>query len=496
MRVSIAFRVVAVYLSMSVITLGLAGILTNQAIRGYVMNSTRNTLLEDSHEIISKFKEYSNYYLHHENNLNLSELTVAAQNVNNEYVIVDTYGQILWGTFSAKDFFLLNKIQITLNKVVDGHIESGVYPAVNPVYEYVAVPFIFSTSESIPALRAGMPKIFELPSNGASHSDMKVIIFFARLSDLQRITMQIWLAVSQGLIFASIISMLLGVLLTRRIMKSINVVKNAMERVRKRDFSVIPELKRRDEWGDFVNAFAAMVQSLRAFDEGQKRFLQNASHELKTPLMAIRGYAEGLRDGVFDESETYHALDIVAQESVRLKKIVDDLIYLSKLETLDEVYNFIQFDIVLVIYQIIERIYPLAKEKGIRILPDVAEQVVLVRVDRDKIVQALLNLAANAIRHAKKQIYIRLQENEWVTLIVEDDGDGFHGDDLDRVFERFFHGSKGETGLGLSIAKAIVEKHQGHIYAENIEGGGARFIIRLPFLGKIGSSGAPRMTHN
>ena len=164
-----------------------------------------------------------------------------------------------------------------------------------------------------------------------------------------------------------------------------------------------------------------MVQSLRACDEGQKRFLQNASHELKTPLMAIRGYAEGLRDEVFDPEEAHRVLDIIAQESVRLKRIVDDLIYLSKLETLDEVYHFVQFDMAIAIYKTIERIHPLAKEKGIRIMPDVPEHMVFALVDRDKIVQALLNHAANAIRHAKRQIY-----------------------------------------------------------AENIEGGGARFIILLP----------------
>ncbi len=481
MRVSVAFRVIAVYLVMSAITLGLAGILTNRTIKDYVINSTKKALIADSHRVISNFESNNKSNNRSSNSAsNSTNMMVAAQLVNSEYMVVNSDGKILLSNFSANDFSLLSKIQNTLVKAVAGHTESGVYPLTGPVYEYVAVPFTYSFSDVTPSLRDGFPGTIELPGNVSPHSNTKVVILFARLSDLQRIAMQIWLSVSQGLIIATIISALTGILLTRQIMKPMKLVRNAIERVKNRDFSNVPELKSQDEWGDFVHAFSSMVQSLRAFDEGQKRFLQNASHELKTPLMAIRGYAEGLRDEVFDPEEAHRILDIIAQESVRLKRIVDDLIYLSKLETLDEVYNFVQFDMALAIYKTIERIHPLAKERGIRILPDLPEHLVLALVDRDKIVQALLNLAANAIRHAKRQIYIRLQVKDWITLIVEDDGDGFQGDDIHQVFERFFHGSKGETGLGLSIAKAIVEKHRGQIYAENIEGGGARFIILLP----------------
>jgi len=263
-------------------------------------------------------------------------------------------------------------------------------------------------------------------------------------------------------------------------MRPAALIQRAIMRVRERDFSDIPVIRTNDEWGQFARAFGDMVRSLQAFDEGQKRFLQNASHELKTPLMAIRGYAEGLRDGVFEPSEAFRILDIVAQESVRLKRLVDELIYLSKLETLEEVYTFVPYDLSMVIYKTIERVYPLAKERGIHILPDVPDAPVIAQIDPDKMVQALLNITSNAIRHAQRQIFVRLTGKDGVTIVVEDDGEGFHDDDEDRVFERFFHGAKGDTGLGLPIAKAIITKHKGEITALNAAGSGARFVISLP----------------
>lgn|GEM_PF-1171096 len=483
MKTSIAVKVISVYLVIVMGSLILAGILTNRAIENYVIDMTRASLVKYGNSVIKRFEAQGRVAVdEHSKPLPpvSTNLTVAAQTIMPEYVVVDPTGSILWSTFSKADYPLLSKLSVVVAKALEGNVAVGVYPQNNPVFEFVAIPFRYTMRSSFNVSHLGPPDMLSLPQVKNSQVDTKVVALFARVSDMQRITSEIWRAVAQGLVISSLITALVGLLLVRRLMRPVGIIKTAIDRVRERDFTAIPVVNTGDEWEDFANAFGDMVQALQAFDEGQKRFLQNASHELKTPLMAIRGYAEGLRDGVFQPSESVWVLDIIAQESVRLKSLVDELIYLSKLETLDEVYTFVQYDVSLIIYKTIERVHPLAKERGILILPDVPDEPLFALVDRDKMVQALLNLAANAVRHAHHQIFIRLAAGDAIELFVEDDGDGFRDQDKEHVFERFFHGAKGDTGLGLPIAKAIIEKHKGQISAEDAEGHGARFVIQLP----------------
>ncbi|PWI58109.1 hypothetical protein BM613_05455 [Sulfoacidibacillus thermotolerans] len=442
-------------------------------------------MIRDGHNLIAnlKHREFTQLAIHSQQDIQNSKTVVAVEDpLAREYVVVNASGTILWDTFSKADYPLLDQIPDVIARALNGQVATGTYPKGDPVFEFAAIPFELQTANFVPQmLRAGAPQTITLPGGGEANSDKtKVIVLFARISDLQRITSQIWLAVAKGLIISSLVAAIVGLVMMRRILHPFGQLKAAIKRVENRDFRAEIAVQTGDELEEIATAFDRMVRSLQAFDEGQKRFLQNASHELKTPLMAIRGYAEGLRDGVFAPTETPRILEIVASESVRLKNIVDQLIYLSKLETLEEVYTFSRMDLANLIYQTIERIHPLAKDKGVRLLCDIPEQPALAYVDRDKMVQALINLVSNAIRHSKRQVFIRLIIQECNIILVEDDGDGLAIGESARVFERFFHGAKGDTGLGLSIAKAIVEKHHGKIYAENADEYGARFTIELP----------------
>ncbi len=484
MKASIAMKVTSIYLVIVIGSLALSGALAIRAIEQYVLSSTEKSLIADGQLVIHAYELYGQLALiQHLNKIvvnNQTKLMVAAQPIEREYVVIDTNGSVLWNTFSHGDFLILSQFKGLMEKALRGRITSGVYPADNPVYEFVAIPFSYTSDIPIEVNRPPVPRDLRLPVPQVySDQNTKVVALFTRVSDLQRITLQIWLAVAQGLAIASLITAVVGVMLAHRLMRPAAVIKKMIERVRNRDFAIVPIIRTGDEWEDFSVAFAEMVNALRAFDDGQKRFLQNASHELKTPLMAIRGYAEGLRDGVFEPNEATHILDIIADESVRIKRLVDQLIYLSKLETLDELYAFERQDLGMVIVRTIERVHPLAKERHINIIPDIPEERVFAVIDRDKMVQALLNLVSNAIRHARRQVLIRLEAREFLQLIVEDDGEGIELGEEKRVFERFFHGAKGDTGLGLAIAKAIVEKHRGTIEATNAEGRGARFTINL-----------------
>jgi len=292
---------------------------------------------------------------------------------------------------------------------------------------------------------------------------------------------------SRGLIVVLLASMLVtgvlavffGFFVARSIARPIIKLKRRAELLSKRDFDTIVEINTGDELEELANTINRMARELKEYDAAQKKFLQNASHELKTPLMSIQGYAEGLRDGVFEDND--RALDIIVEESARLKSIVDELIFLSKLETMKDFYRFSPESINEIIEKSIEKVKSIALKNNISINARLSRDAVL-NVDRDKIIQALINILGNCLRHAGSEISIATaNDGKWLEIKVRDDGDGFDGKEIKNVFERFYKGKKGNTGLGMAITKVIIEKHRGTIAAANAENGGAEFTVRLPF---------------
>lgn len=109
------------------------------------------------------------------------------------------------------------------------------------------------------------------------------------------------------------------------------------------------------------------------------------------------------------------------------------------------------------------------------------EDDILVKMDYDKLIQAFINILANCLRYAKHQVTIKTEISDaFIDIVVNDDGDGFEQGEIPNVFKRFYKGKKGNTGLGLPITKAVIEKHNGSIEASNGDNGGAEFVVRLP----------------
>ncbi|MDB5085733.1 MAG: hypothetical protein JWN30_2619 [Bacilli bacterium] len=318
----------------------------------------------------------------------------------------------------------------------------------------------------------------------------RVIVLTTDAYQVDRITKEIFFVLLRGFLLTVAVILIIVFILVRQLVKPIHTMGAAVKRVALRDFNPTPIIRTNDEWEQLSRAFHQMVESLRQYNEGQRRFLQHASHELKTPLMSIQGYAEGIRDGLFQGDEINEGLEIISSESIRLKKIVDELIYLSKLETLDDIYNPQQVDLGELIPDILARIGSLTKQKGLSVNVTQLDHAVVV-IDRDKLTQAIVNLLSNAVRYALNEVGISVIKQADRTLIqVWDDGAGIDETDRDRIFERFYHGHKGDTGLGLAITRAIVEKSEGRIEASNRLPAGALFQISLPHRRRANNEGS------
>jgi signal transduction histidine kinase len=235
-----------------------------------------------------------------------------------------------------------------------------------------------------------------------------------------------------------------------------------------------------DEIQQLDECFIAMTKSIQRYNDSQQRFLQNTSHELKTPLMSIQGYAEAIKDGIIKEEEMDEGLEIIIEQSQRLKGIVEELIYLTRMENSEQALILKSINLKELVYSVCQSIKLMAEEKHLKIDIEIDSKVNIL-CDQELLHRALLNLLSNGIRYADHNIRISaVDESKQVKLLIQDDGNGFKANEENIVFDRFYKGERGSTGLGLSIVKAIVEAHSGRIRAYNAEEKGAIFELWMP----------------
>lgn len=211
--------------------------------------------------------------------------------------------------------------------------------------------------------------------------------------------------------------------------------------------------------------------------ERQQTFFQNASHELKTPLMAIQGYAEGIQAGVTD---TGSAAEVILEESDRMTELVDELLDISKIDMGRQQLTLSEMDIRELLYDSIRAVEPTAAAGGIAIVPDFPETPVIVNCDDTRLRRAITNILSNGIRYARSELRLTCRtDKRHVTIRIQDDGDGIAEEDLPHIFDRFYMGKSGKSGIGLALTKEIIHLHKGTIRAYNRDSG-AVFEISIP----------------
>ena len=210
--------------------------------------------------------------------------------------------------------------------------------------------------------------------------------------------------------------------------------------------------------------------------ERQQTFFQNASHELKTPLMAILGYAEGIQAGVMDAGD---AADVILEESDRMAELVEELLDISKIDMGRQRLTLSETDIRELLYDGIRAVEPTAAS-SIAIVPDFPEEPIIVKCDDVQLRRAVTNILSNGLRYARSELCLTCRtDKRHVTIRIQDDGDGIAEEDLPHIFDRFYMGKSGKSGIGLALTKEIVHLHRGTIRAYNGDSG-AVFEISIP----------------
>ena len=244
-----------------------------------------------------------------------------------------------------------------------------------------------------------------------------------------------------------------------------------------------PEPRPEFEIAEFNELGAALEKASIRLDDyrrSEREFLHNFSHEMKTPLTNIYGYAEGIDCGVLQAEEAQNACKVIMAESEKLKDNINQILLLGRLDAVENDFKKQKTNLSDVIADAMNQIQLSAREAGIelRFLP--AGETYLLG-DADRLETAFANILSNGVRYARTAIDIAVVESgDYVVVTVDDDGPGIPEADRERIFERYFIGYKGHTGLGLTIARAIVAGHGGTLVAEVSPAGGARFVFAFP----------------
>lgn len=303
------------------------------------------------------------------------------------------------------------------------------------------------------------------------------IIVYSSIEKINQLQLSINIILFLILIFSALITVVFSSRVSKKISEPFSHLNQYISAISERNFGNKIQLPVYDELREFLANINVMSEKLETYDKAQKTFLQNASHEFRTPLMSIQSYVEGIKYEVVDSSS---AVEIILTEIKRMTNLIEDLLYLSRLDAIEENYNYMNLDFIELIYRCVHRMSLISKKSNISINTRFPKEVVQIYGDEEKLSRAITNVISNCIRYANSIITVELKviDSNKVYLIISDDGPGFTDCELSNIFERFYKGSKGNFGLGLSISKNVIEKLNGKISAKN-SSLGASFIIEL-----------------
>lgn len=301
---------------------------------------------------------------------------------------------------------------------------------------------------------------------------------------------------------------LLTYLVSKSILKPLNTLKRATEQIKdgNLNFQIVPASN--DELGELSLAFEEMRKKLKEsidlqlqYEENRKELISNISHDLKTPITAIKGYVEGIRDGVADTDEKREKyLSIIARKAEDMDRLIDELSLFSKLDLKKLPFTFEQVEITDYLNDCIEELKFDLEKHGIAIHQTKSIGPTFVIADREKLKRVIMNIIGNSIKYMNKtkgHICVNVvDKDEKVMIQIKDNGSGIDPEALPFIFDRFYRADKsrstltGGSGLGLAIAKQIIEEHGGEIWAESEINKGTilSFTLKKAFESKKGGT--------
>ena len=296
-------------------------------------------------------------------------------------------------------------------------------------------------------------------------------------------------ALTYAALAAMIVAIAFSLFLSRSVIAPIYAMSLATQRISDGHYDERIQVNGRDELAQLAVRFNEMAEKLDQVESMRRRLIGDVSHELRTPLTAIKGSMEGLMDGVLPATdETYQQIHA---EADRLNRLVDDLQELSRVEARAYQLDIRSLDVSTLVQTVNKRLAPHSKSKRISLDLELAPDLPHILADEDRAVQVLTNLTGNALQYTPESGRITISAKrirDEIQIAVGDTGIGIPPEHLSHIFDRFYRVDKsrsrqagGGSGIGLTIARALVEAQGGHLWVESAgDGKGSTFTFTLP----------------
>lgn len=287
---------------------------------------------------------------------------------------------------------------------------------------------------------------------------------------------------------------------SRRIKLPLKAISHGIERMSSGDYTARLDFEGESEFGAIRDVFNYMAERLeraetekREMEESKKNMIMGISHDLKTPITTVYGYAKALNDGmVEDEDRRRKYLQYICDKALNLTKLIDGLFEYAKLDSGKYQLKLEDDDFSEFIRELIAANFIEISNKGFQLELDIPEYPILYRFDRNEMMRAVMNILSNSLKYNLSGTTLGIsvsRDNHEIVLKICDDGAGISRELKDRIFNEFVRGSTarvsdGGSGLGLTITKRIVEMHGGSVEIDGDTGKGSTFTIHLPFIKK------------
>lgn len=292
-----------------------------------------------------------------------------------------------------------------------------------------------------------------------------------------------------SLFFVSLLGLIVSYLTAKHVAWPLVLMNRAAKVIAGGNFEQRVKVRSSDELGELAESFNHMAESLQVHEKVQKDFIANISHDLRSPLTSMQGFLTAMVDGTVPPQKQEKYLRIVLEETERLSRMTQGIVELSRAQSSTILLEETEFDINDLVRVNITMLEPQLKEKNARIHAIYAEEVTLVKGDKDKISRVLQNLLSNAAKFSPEggiiEVETTLLEKRKVLVSVKDEGPGISREDQKYVFDRFFKADttrnrdKVGSGIGLAIAKEFILAHGESITVKSEEGQGATFAFSL-----------------
>ncbi len=301
------------------------------------------------------------------------------------------------------------------------------------------------------------------------------VITAIKNNDVNKIANEIISVLLYSILITGILIIIILSIVSRKILKPINPIIKSIKAFSTKKFNKLIKVDTKDEFHLLAEELNKMAKTLQSTDSEQKKFYEDYSHDLKTPITVISGYAEGVKSGIIHNQE--EALNLIIDECQNLKKQIENMIYLSKLETINETIEFKPINLNELLSQTVTSVESLIIINDIDVDFNISNDITIYG-DKDMLKKAFTNIISNALKHTKDKLVITSSNNKKTIIIkVTDNGRGFTPELLDDPFSRNKLESYDGSNIGLSIVKKIIDKHNGQVKLSNIDSGAVCEVI-------------------